>query len=85
MLKGSNSKMKIYNSKTGKIQKWYPKKFITNMLILIGVLIGIWFLVSYIQIILHQSDFLKNGTHFVYPNWNIFTWLNNHFNWLSRC
>lgn len=77
--------MTIYNnSETGKVLKWYPKKFLVNMLTLTGILVGIWFAISFLQVLCHQGDSLKLGVSYTYPTWNIFVWIGDHVQWLFR-
>ena len=76
-------KVLIVNNQNKKVIRWYPKKFFKNILMLLMILIGIWFVASYIQVMCHQVDYLKNGIHFVYPNWNAFIWIANNFQCLK--
>lgn len=76
--------MRIYFvSKNGKVVKWNPMTFIVNMSLLLLAIMAVWFVLSYFQILCHQFDYLQNGVHFNYPNWNAIVWLNNHLQWLK--
>ena len=72
--------MKVYCvSKNGKVVRWSPSKFLMNVVSIIGMLLLIWFLVSSMQILFHQFDFLNKGVHFDYPNWNAIIWFGKLF------
>ena len=58
----------------------FVKKLFSSLFTLLTILVLIWFLVSYIQIINHNCDQLTNTIQFTYPDWNIFVWFGNHFN-----
>ena len=75
--------MKIYCvSKNGKIRRLRPMRLLVSLIVLSGIIICLWFLASYIQILCHQLDYIDRGTHFDYPDWNAFFWFGRYFKFL---
>ena len=58
---------------------WRPSVLITNLINLIGICFMAWFAISMIQCWMHQADYLVNGTHYTYPNWNMFIFMSKLF------
>lgn len=59
--------------------KWYPHKFLINLWALISTLFLIWFVISYLQIVIHNGDYITYGVGYDYPDWNLLTMMINWF------
>lgn len=60
------------------------KKYLGNLLMILSISLVIWFIISYIQVLCHQFDYVDYNTHFAYPSWNFFVWIDSHFGWLRN-
>ena len=54
---------------------WNFSVFIVNLMTLMGICFMIWFAISMIQCWMHHLDYLFYGTHYTYPDWNMFMFI----------
>lgn len=54
---------------------WSFSTLMLKLISLMGVCFIIWFILSMLQCWTHQSDYLFYGTHYTYPNWNMFIFM----------